>query len=604
MKLICEGDYKLSPYTGYTRQHWVEITKKIVSGFMPYVDKKTGVINLTGNPEETYLHEHLTAPGKLVEAFERTQMAVASYIAATNQTRIPGYNGDIAEIYRKGMDLFTNPKSPYVPKGRQYIFGSGSVLAMLLAPKHFIDSLDKKVKKNVANALSTIIHRHQNPTNTFLFSMMPAVVMDRLGAKYDRKLLDDHFENILGMYRGNGWFIDGWNQGFDHYNFWGFQLYLHALMHFDERWRKKYRVRVKEITEKHEETLQYFFGKDGGPIPKGRSLNYRFACVSGIGYSQLSGLSSMDPGVARRICSGCLKYFWDHGVLSERGLIEPGFRASNSCVGENYTDFGAPYWSITGLVPVILPEKHLFWNAKEKPIETDKPGIRRFLVTGANMVLKADGNRGEARMHIAGDPFKHRKVWQAGSKYFPHSISSTVGYALTGEWGRQLAVNRTGISSDKKNWSFRTWPRVLLLDEKRAISEWDAWPGLAGETGTIVTESFFLDKGEKHVFWHTSKEPKYLCIGGYSIKIEHGEKPESRISKKEAIITSSYMWSKMKVLKSVTGKIVVKNVKPSPGFKHSHIFEGWSAYPEWVSNKPVRPYEKITVWVDGGIINT
>ena len=63
--------------------------------------------------------------------------------------------------------------------------------------------------------------------------------------EYNRDPLEVYFDRILSMYRGDGWFIDGWNRGFDHYNFWGFQLYLHALTHFDARWRERYAERVR-----------------------------------------------------------------------------------------------------------------------------------------------------------------------------------------------------------------------------------------------------------------------------------------------------------------------------------------------------------------------
>ena len=599
MQLRSLNDNKMSSFTGYTREHWIEITKNIVSGFMPYADPVTGIFKFDGDPEETALHRQLRAPGGIIEAFERVHMAAAAYIALTGKTNVPGYGGDFSEVFRTGIDTFTNPKSRYFSRENPVrTFGSGTVIAMLIAPEKFLDTLPKTVKKNLAEILSHFIHRKASDSNILLFSMMPAVILDRLGKKYDRSLLDDYFERILGMYRGDGWFIDGWNQGFDHYNFWGFQFYLHLFLTFDRKWRRKYGERLKEITRKHEDTVLYYFGKDGAPIPKGRSLNYRFAAVSGIGAAQVSGLSEMDPGIARRICSGALKYFWENGCLSKKGLIEPGFLGGNTCAGEDYTDYGAPYWSATGLIPAVLPKTHPFWTSEEKPVMADTPGIKRCLIRGANMVLKADGRRGEARMHSVGEIFKHKKVWQAGSKYFQHSYSSTVGYALAGDLGRELAAGRTGISSDGKRWSFRTWPRVLELDKTQSLSEWDAWAGLDGETGTVVTESKFLDNGEMHVFWHTSEKPKYLCIGGYAVQVAHGELPKTINGKKEISIKSKQMWSIMKVFSGVPGKLETEKLTPKKGFKHSHIFEGWSVFTRWTSSRPVLPGVKIAVWVD------
>ena len=36
-------DWKISPYTGYTRATWEEISEKIISGVMKRVDPQTGI---------------------------------------------------------------------------------------------------------------------------------------------------------------------------------------------------------------------------------------------------------------------------------------------------------------------------------------------------------------------------------------------------------------------------------------------------------------------------------------------------------------------------------------------------------------------------------
>jgi hypothetical protein len=39
-------------------------------------------------------------------------------------------------------------------------------------------------------------------------------------------------------------------------------------------------------------------------------------------------------------------------------------------------------------------------------------------------------------------------------------------------------------------------------------------------------------------------------------------------------------------------------VRPREGFRHSHLFGGWAAYPLWRSVKPVDPGVTIAVFVD------
>ncbi|HUT58750.1 MAG TPA: DUF2264 domain-containing protein [Phycisphaerae bacterium] len=590
-------DRELSPYTGYTRRHWLAIVERLVAGVLPCVDRETGIPHLARDEGETALPKLLRNPGGLDEAFDRTHLLMAVYIAATGRTTIDGYDGDIADLYRRGMRTFHSADNPHFNWRRG---AAATTLAILLREPEFLDGLDDDLKADLGRHLAQFIHRPTRDCNTLLFSMMPACVLDRLGADYDRAMLDDYFDRVLSLYRGDGWFIDGWNRGFDHYDFWGFQLYLHALMTYDERWRGRYAERVREITAAHERTLPYWFGRDGGPIPKGRSLNYRFAAVSGVAYSQLSGLSSMDPGLARRMASGCLRYFWEHGCLTDRGLLEVGYRGPNAAVGEDYSDTGAPYWASTGLVALALPAEHPFWTAPERPIAADEAGVRRCCIRGARMILKADGNRGEARALVVGEPFLHRRVWQAGSKYYQHAYSSALGYALTGEGGPELAAGRTGLSADGRTWAYRTWPRARAIDERRAVSEWDGWPALEGLTGSVVTVSHLLDRGEVHVFWHTADEPRYLTVGGWAVQLAHGEAPIVESAGGRLVVASEAMWSVMEVLElyGAAGELTAEEVRPREGFRHSHLFGGWAAYPRWISSAPLPPGAKIAVFVD------
>ena len=601
-RLTTPSDHNLSPFTGYTRRHWIEIAEKIIAGFMRFVDPETGVPSLTGDSTETAHHQQLVNPGGAREAFERTHLFTAAYIAATGKTTVPGFSGDLAESYLRGVASLTDPKNAArFPVRPTHEFGMGASISMSWAPSLLLDPLDARARKNLADQLTPLINRKQKDTNWLLFSMMPSIPMERIGAAYNRDMLDGYFDMILGMYRGDGWFGDGWNRSIDYYNIWAFIFYLNHLVHYDPKWRARFGDRVREITRAHEETLPYLFDREGGMIPKGRSLCYRFAAISGIGAAQLSGYSAMDPGLARRISSANLKYFWERNARDERGLLGVGYHGGNSAVGEDYNDYGGPYWAGTGLAALALPEDHPFWTAPEKPSVADNPGIKRRPVHGARAVLKADGRRGEARWLNAGEDILHRKVWQCGSKYFQHTYSSQIGLALAGDRGPELPAGRTGISTDGKNWAYRTWPRVLELREDRAVSAWEAWVGNESLTGRVFTESLLLDDGELHTFWHESDGPRFLALGGYAVQIPHGEQPRIETASGRILLQSTRMWSVLEIRGEAPGTVAVEEVRPRPGFAHSHLFGGWAAFTIWKSTRPVAPGVKISIWVDAGL---
>ncbi|MFW6153933.1 MAG: DUF2264 domain-containing protein [Planctomycetota bacterium] len=598
--LSAPDDRSTAPYTGYTREHWIEILTRLARGVLPCVDRETGMPTLPGDPAETALPDQLVNPGGPFEALERTMMIMALYMHVTGKTTVEGADGDIADLYRRGIATNLESVRQTPPGRRRRFIGTGGTLSMLIAGEYLYEPLDDETKQGVNEELERFTHRRCNESNLLLFSMMPAPLLDRLGVDYDRGALEGYFDRILSMYRGDGWFIDGWNRQFDHYNYWGFQFYLHALMVYDERWRARYAERIREITRAHEASVPFWYGRDGGPIPKGRSLNYRFATLSGLAMAQVSGLNALAPGQARRIASGCLKYFWEHGCQNDRRLLSIGFRGSNAAVGEDYTDTGAPYWAATGLMALLLPADHPFWTDREQAIPADTPGVKRCAVRGAQMVLKADGDRGEARAIVAGESFLHRNVWQAGTKFYRHAFSSSLGCALAGEGGAELSAGRTGLSADAARWAYRTWPRVIALDARRARHEWDAWTNLEGLTGTVVTETLILDRGEIHVFWHTAPEPRYLRLGGDAIQLAHEENdPVETTTDGASIVRSAGMESILQPLTDrPSGTAAVERLRPREGFQHAHLFGGWSAWPVWTSDAPVAAGVKVAIYVD------
>ena len=95
---------QLSPYTGYTRAHWLEVCEKLIAGVLPYFDPETGLPELKGVPGETgHFKLQREFIGGRKEAFERSMMLVASYTAATGLDRVPGYKGSITAPYLKGI---------------------------------------------------------------------------------------------------------------------------------------------------------------------------------------------------------------------------------------------------------------------------------------------------------------------------------------------------------------------------------------------------------------------------------------------------------------------------------------------------------------------
>ena len=597
----------LSPYTGYTREHWLEITEKLIAGIMPYFNPKTGMPELKGVPGETGHFAHLFDVGGGREAFDRSLILAAIYTAATGRDRVPGYDGSITAPYLREITRGTDPNdSHYWGKHEKYdVFGTNVALGILLSPRFFWDPLTGEQKKNLLLYFKDLSYNWAYDCNHWYFHMVPVSILDKNGVESNREFLTRMFERLLGWYRGDGWFFDGGNRSFDNYNLWGFQLYNQALIRFDEQWNSQFGDKVRETTAIFLKSFPYLFGRDGGPITWGRSTTYRFAGLAAIGWAVLNGNNTIPPGEARRIASGCLKYFWDHGALSENGLLEPGYYGPNTVVAEPYIDRGAPYWAAQGLICLAVPPDNPFWTEVEKPMPADGAG-GRVALPAAQLAIRVSPIDGEARLYPVGQPFTHWGNWQRGIKYCQHAYSSYLGWCALGEGGPDLGAGRTGYSFNGKVWNFRERPRMIQVDTEHLVSieEMKQLPSPEkpedmDDYGEVTTHTLIGTSGEVHVFWHNSPRPAWLYLGGYGIMVPMGGSLKKESREACLVIHGGENHSIIKVLQAPEGALESELLEPRPGWMYSHNFDGKGAFPHWQSSAPVPANKPVVFYVDG-----
>jgi len=605
--LKAKENSKLSPYTGYTREHWLEICEKLIAGILPYFEDDLGLPLLKGVPEESgHFNKPLEFVGGRKEAFERSMVLSAFYAAATGKDRVPGYEGSITRPYRDGMIRLTDPSGPayFGPREQYEAFGTNLALSVLICPEYFWEPLTELEKNNLLKFFADLSEMVAYDCNHWFFHMVTVPLLDKYGHSNPRReYLTMIFNRLLGWYRGDGWFIDGGNFSIDYYNLWGFQLYNNVLTYYDAPWKKQFGPRVKQTTGRFLESFPYLYGRDGGSVPFGRSITYRFASISALAWATLNDNSTLPPGQSRRIASGCLKYFWEHGALSENGLLEPGFHGPNSVAAESYIDRGSPYWAAQAMAVLLIPEDDPFWTAPEEPMPADGAG-GRLALPGAQVVMKVSPQDGEAKVYPLGQPIGHAGQWQRGIKYFQHSYSSYLGWCALGSGGPDLAAGRSGTSVDGKRWSLRRNPRPLKVDSHHSASIYDINMQILNpeleDFGQVITHTLIGESGEVHLFWHNSARPLYMKLGGYGISVAHGKKLKRTADVDDRLIIRAGRYSSaMEILDAPPGAIQVEELKPRQGWGHAHLFGGNGAFPYWQSTKPVPPNVPVVIYVSG-----
>lgn len=603
-------DRERSPFTGYTRAHWLEITERLLAGVLPFFDPATGMPHLPGTPGEDG-HDALFIFDRQMsrwQAMERIMMLAVFYTAATGRDRVPGWDGSVTEVFRTGIRRMADPASPFRCERTDpsVYMGSETALAILLSPKFFWDPFSEPEREQVLGLLEEMAFMPSYDNNHHLFHMTPVPLLERHGRRSNREYYTGKFERLLGWDRGGGWFIDGVNQGFDYYNFWGFHLYAPALCYFDAPWREQFGARLRPITEAFLRGMPFFFDRDGGPIPWGRSLAYRFAGNCAVAWAHLFGANPLPPGQARRMASGCLKYFWDHGAVGENGLMALGYHGANTVVAEEYLVEGTNYFAAQGLACLLIPAEDPFWTDAEQPLPADGAG-GRLTLPGAQMTVRVSPADGEARLFPAGQPFTHAGRFQRGIKYCQHAYSSRLGWCALGENGEDLGAGRVGFSRDGETWRYRSHPVATEVSPNHVGSveamefamqgNFDTSIRLSGE---LLTHTLIGDTGELHVFWHTALEPVWLHLGGYGVPLADGETPETTTTARGGLhLRAGGRQAWMELLHGPNGAFGARVLEPRAGWRHAHLFGGRGVFTQWRSAGPVRACQPVILYVDG-----
>lgn len=558
LRLSTPLDQQRSPYTGYTRRHWLEITERLLAGVLPYFDTLSGMPALPAPAGEPAYLAMVVATNK--QAFERIMMLAVIYSGATGRDTIPGYDGSITAPFRKAMTQALDPASPHFWGAPANAEHAGSIFALgaLLAPKFFWEPFTETQRGHLLDYLRLLGTSRSYDNNHYYFHAMTVPLLELHGRDSNRAHHTAMLERLFNWYRGDGWFIDGSNRSFDKYNAWGFHLYNLALLRFDAQWRERFGARIEQATKTYLETYQYLFGRDGGPIPWGRSLSYRFAELAPIGWASLNGINPLPPGEARRIASGALRYFWEHGAQNEDGSLQVGYRGTNGVVAEFYSGLGTSYWAAQGLVALLIPENDPFWTDPELPMPADS-GDHVRVIPGAEMVAHVRAN-GEARLYPVGQPFSRaHDHWQRGVKYEQHAYSSALGWAALGE-GTDLGAGRTGISLDGTTWSYRDHARVLSMKDDHVASAWSfdialTYQPAADDRSELITHTLIGRTGEVHVFWHQSPQPVFLHLGGYGIAAPSVESVATQLSPTSIELRTPDYHSVLRLLEGPAGAL-------------------------------------------------
>ncbi|MFI7099939.1 DUF2264 domain-containing protein [Streptomyces sp. NPDC050161] len=454
-------DRGLSPYTGWTRAHWEATADGLLRAALAHATPRHGLLLLPGGRPS---FSGTRSDG--LEGFARTFLLAA--------LRVAGANGDDPHGFldRYAQGLAAGTESP-VPDGQltdehpeswpsldavnqAHVEAASIALGLRLTRRWLWDGLDEKVRERVADWLRPALGPSPMDNNWWLFGLTVGGFLADAGIETDRSrtAIDRALARIDEWYVGDGWYSDGPNRSFDHYNGWALHFYpmLHAHLAGDRALLASHGARLHD----HLAHAARLFDANGAPLPFGRSLTYRFAATAAPWIGALTGHTPLTPGTTRRLASGALRHFVDRGAVGDEGLLPLGWYGPYPPLIQMYSGPASPYWASKGFVGLLLPSDHPAWTAPEEALPAETSDVALPLGPTGLLVhsTAADGlvrlhNHGSSALHPSFAPYYARFAYS--TRTGPAHPGSTDGTDLDGTSGgdpAQLTDNHFALLAD------------------------------------------------------------------------------------------------------------------------------------------------------------
>ncbi len=380
-------DYRISPYTGLTRESWLEAGSYLLEGIFQHIDDfQKPVVMPRKEMNITYPHlwdsPEAQATQRTAEVFEgltRSFFIAAPMIANIPDLKICGYSmaeyykNQILRVVTKGDTLYvgtyedqqeiTGRADPF-RSFQQTVETCALVICLWVSRKQIWDTCTDKERDKIAAFVSSYAHASTVPQNWRLFNMLDMAFLHMEGYPIKKEIMRDHAQAILNFYAGDGWYRDG--HCFDYYSCWAFNVYAPIWNLWYGYENDPYAAgKFEEYSNKLMETYGDFFDRDGWTNMWGRSCIYRNAATSSFDGNLMLPGGKADPGRARRICSGSLMQFLGREDFLYNGVPTLGFYGQFTPLVQSYSCAESPLWLGKAFLCLHLPADHPFWTATE-----------------------------------------------------------------------------------------------------------------------------------------------------------------------------------------------------------------------------------------------
>lgn len=280
--VIDNPDFIKSPYSGMTRRHWLDAGKYILNGAFGYIHSLDDPMYFPKQLDKTYPANEKSAKVAKLEGLARTLFVAAPLLKENPDLELNGIK--VGDYYRHQLVSLSNPESKnYIPHRTggpsQTLLELGSLaISMKAAPEVLWEPLSKKEKDDLAALMLSYGNGPSIGSNWMFFNVFIMSFLKDEGYEVNEPQLKEFLEKLADRYRGEGWYNDA--PAYDYYSMWAYQTYgpIWASM-FGHQYPEIAATLIKNQGDMID-NYPYMFSKDGKMNMWGRSICYRFACVS------------------------------------------------------------------------------------------------------------------------------------------------------------------------------------------------------------------------------------------------------------------------------------------------------------------------------------
>ena len=380
-------NFDLSPYTGWTRAHWKYILARMTYGYTKIADRSGSPARVLYPDDRRGLPDSVDA----IESFARIASAWGAWLRNSGNPATLTYGDreiNLETLLRDALLDGTNPSNRYTYWGdighlEQRIVESADIaVAIWMSRERVFYKMTTAEQEQIVAWLAQVDGKGTYSDNWILFTAMVQAIRHHLGFPSPLDDLDYRLMQIDEFYRGDGWYVDGPSNEFELYNAWMFGWHYLLWAWIDGERRPEHRQRVLERGRSFIQGFLHFFGANGSYPAWGRSIVYRFAAVAPFAVGHFLEIAPDDPGLLRRVSSGCIRYFYDRGLFDpDHHFVRQGYHGDFPEAGEAYISPGSPYWCCHGLFALTFDHDDPFWTAIESPLPVERADFELVLPT-------------------------------------------------------------------------------------------------------------------------------------------------------------------------------------------------------------------------------